>query len=486
MKKLNFTLRFLLTLILLAWGVDASIAQWIRPARYQEMLGSGIDVDWWTDASLYSGTDWATAIADFRNVGIQHVRITLTDDLLSPSDFQLLDRQVNYLLQADIVPIIACKPRIVSGRSPAWHHRHITDWWDAMAYHYQNYPSLLSFDILLEPSATLFSSYTLLNDFYEDCVATIRSTNPCRILFIAPSAGSDPLYLHHLRIPSHANGYLMAEWHFLNRSNYERAWNDWQHRRSYGERWINSRIEAALDWQRRTGIYTWIGGSYFGFATDAAHQSFHLYLTNAFHRARLPFAVRGIHRYYDYHNLHWQQTAMRPMQTIFPRHNFARQGQPAPSVPHAPSSGFSISGRHFNGSPSLHIQQPQKQSASGFRIQDRPNNENHSRIQTGGNGRSSVQPRGNAFSFGKPEQQTSRTNSTTSRNSFTPSASQPSQHRSQSQSQQQSRSRHENSNKPSATPSAQSKSSSSPASAATPHPSTSRRGGGGVARGQRN
>ena len=61
----------------------------------------------------------------------------------------------------------------------------------------------------------MFASYNDLNLFYEDCVNAIRVTNPYRIIFIAPTYNSDPMYLQYLRIPSRANGYLMAEWQSL-------------------------------------------------------------------------------------------------------------------------------------------------------------------------------------------------------------------------------------------------------------------------------
>ena len=135
--------------------------------------------------------------------------------MLTDYDFDRLDRQVNACLRYNIVPIIAFRPRFAHGGQPVLYRNRLTSWWRIMAEHYRGYPARLSFDILIEPNSSMFATTALLNDFYEDCVSVIRVSNPYRILFIAPTYNSDPMYLRHLRIPSRHNGYLMAEWHFL-------------------------------------------------------------------------------------------------------------------------------------------------------------------------------------------------------------------------------------------------------------------------------
>ena len=45
-------------------------------------------------------------------------------------------------------------------------------------------------------------------------VTAIRQTNPTRILMMSPRVRSDAQYLSELKVPTQANGYMMAEWHF--------------------------------------------------------------------------------------------------------------------------------------------------------------------------------------------------------------------------------------------------------------------------------
>ena len=380
MKKMMYLFS---TLLLILAGVEPVRAQWIEPAQYQDMLGRGVDVEWWTDGNDYSSYDWDETLSDYSDACIQHVRITLENDVLTDYDFDRLDRQVNACLRYNIVPIIAFRPRFAHGGQPVLYRNRLTSWWRIMAEHYRGYPARLSFDILIEPNSSMFATTALLNDFYEDCVSVIRVSNPYRILFIAPTYNSDPMYLRHLRIPSRHNGYLMAEWHFLSQANYERAWYNWQHRRAYEERWINQRVQAAIAWQRATGIYTWVGGwatgAWYATGYNAMQEAYTDFLCRALTAARIPFAVRGFSRYYNPAARAWHNVGHAPMRTVFPRGNFAHSGRPVgPAAPamhpqHANRNGFSVGGHRFeqSGRPA---QQPNRQRVDGRHNDNRRDN----------------------------------------------------------------------------------------------------------------
>ena len=380
MKKMMYLISMLLLILA---GVEPARAQWIEPVQYQNMLGRGVDVEWWTDGNDYSSYDWDETLSDYYDAGIQHVRITLVNDVLTDYDFARLDRQINACLRYNIVPIIAYRPSFAHGGQPVLYRNRLTSWWRIMAEHYRHFPARLSFDILIEPNSTMFATTALLNDFYEDCVSVIRVSNPYRILFIAPTYNSDPMYLRYLRIPSRHNGYLMAEWHFLSQANYERAWYNWQHRRAYEERWINQRVEAALAWQRATGIYTWVGGwatgAWYATGYNAMQEAYTDFLCRALTAASIPFAVRGFTQYYNPVARGWHDVGHAPMRTVFPRGNFAHSGQPvgpaAPAMRSHPDqhrNGFSVGGHRFDqsGRPA----QQNRPRVDGRRDNERQNN----------------------------------------------------------------------------------------------------------------
>lgn len=337
-------------LFLLLFGVEQLNAQWIRPAQYQNLLGRGADVDWWTDGQDYSSYDWDRIVSDFSDAGIQHIRITIGRDMMSEVDLQRLDRQINACLRFGIAPVVAYRPDYLRGLSPAYRQARMTNWWRVVAERYRDYSPRLSFDILLEPNRSMFASYDALNDFYDDCVTAIRMSNPYRILFIAPTYNSDPMYLKYLRIPRRADGYLMAEWHFTPQSSYRRAWSNWINRRDYSERLFNDRIRAAAAWQTATGILTWVGGwgsaGYYGTTYTDEAAAFTQFICAALAAVRIPFAVRGVAGFYNPTRHGWYASARRPMGTIFPRGSFGTDRTPAPR-PHQ-GDGFSIGGRRFD------------------------------------------------------------------------------------------------------------------------------------------
>lgn len=341
-------------LFLLLFGVEQLNAQWIRPAQYQDLLGRGTDVDWWTDGQDYSSYDWDRIVSDFSDAGIQHIRITIGRDVMNEVDLQRLDHQINACLHYGIAPVVAYRPDYLRGLSPAYRRARMTNWWRVVAERYRDYSPRLSFDILLEPNSSMFASYGALNDFYDECVTTIRVSNPYRILFIAPTYNSDPMYLKYLRIPRRADGYLMAEWHFMPQSNYRRAWSNWINRRDYSERWFNDRIRAAAAWQTSTGILTWVGSwggaAYFSTTYTDEAAAFTQFICAALAAVRIPFAVHGVAGYYNPVRHGWYASARRPMGAIFPRGGFGPDRRPEPR-PHR-GDGFSIGGRRFDFSPS--------------------------------------------------------------------------------------------------------------------------------------
>lgn len=299
MKKLYS----LISLLALMFGLPCNISAQnyndfgssITPERYQEMLGRGYDADWWNGTDYLDPASLETTVIDLANAGIQHIRICIRKPFLSAADYEMLDYQVNLCLRYDICPIIAFEPAYYDNPGNRVLRSRIRTWWGSMARHYRTYPARLSFSILWEPNNMLFSSYALLNSVYEDCVNIIRDTNPYRILFISPNDYADPMYLSHLCIPRRGGGFIMAEWHFGPYSNRFERMNEWRRDEMRERRWIDSRIEAAMDWQRRTGIRTWAGGwmpdDNYHYARG--HGNYTEYVVSSLHRAGIPFAVRG-------------------------------------------------------------------------------------------------------------------------------------------------------------------------------------------------
>ena len=143
-------------------------------------------------------------------------------------------------------------------------------------------------------------------------MAEIRKTNPERIIIISPVMRSDPEYLKELEIPTEHNGYLMAEWHFYaagpSKTNEKKLWTTGTDEE---KKLIQNKINAALEWQKDTGVPTWVGAWMAGNYNDGNDYTvdeqvrFADYMTDSLEKAGIPYAVNSDTKFYDRENGKW-------------------------------------------------------------------------------------------------------------------------------------------------------------------------------------
>lgn len=181
-----------------------------------------------------------------------------------------------------------------------------------MAERCKDFSPKVSFDLIVEPSDKVKKDVAELNSLYEDCVTAIRKTNPKRIIFIAPPKLSHPESLKYLQTPSQSNSYLMVEWHFYaagpsNTNNKKR----WTSGTAEEKQLIKKSIKVAVDWQKKTGIYTWVGawmpgdynkGDNYSVKEQIAFASF---MTQQLDKYGIPFAINSDDKFYDYQAENW-------------------------------------------------------------------------------------------------------------------------------------------------------------------------------------
>lgn len=285
----------------------------IAPQDYQQMLKKGIDVDWWgrSDKNKY-GKYSELAVKRFAQQGIKHVRFRLHHYQFTDDDFKRLFSQINTCIQYDIIPIIAFSAKPYKENPNVEEHQKVVEWWKRMAENCKDLSPRVSFDLIVEPSDKVKKDVAELNSLYEDCVTAIRRTNPKRIIFIAPHKLSHPEELEHLVIPSQSNGYLMAEWHFYaagpSKSNEKKLWTTGT---TEEKQLIKKSIKLAVDWQKESGIYTWVGAWMPGdYNKENAYSikeqiEFAFFMTKQFDKYRIPFAINADDHFYDYKANNW-------------------------------------------------------------------------------------------------------------------------------------------------------------------------------------
>ena len=282
----------------------------IGPWEYTQKLGKGLDVDWSKTKEGKEAYNSQTA-KDFSDMGINHVRIRIKDDMTDDA-FKLLDKQINDCLENNIVPVIAYQADELKNDPSDKNLKKVVKWWGKVAEHYKDYSYLLSFDLIIEVTDALKKEPERLNEIYEDIVSEIRKTNPDRILMISPRVRSNPEYLNDLKIPTDHNGYLMAEWHFYasgpSKTNKEKLWTTGTDEE---KQIIIDKINLALNWQKKTGIPTWVGAWMPGDYNDGNNYSveeqvvFAKFVSNELDKAKIPFAVNSDTKFYDRKNNKW-------------------------------------------------------------------------------------------------------------------------------------------------------------------------------------
>lgn len=279
----------------------------ILPSEYQAHLGKGMDVDWCKTSAGMSYYN-SKIPSEFKKAGISHVRIRVKDDATDEL-LDLLTKQVNDCLNSDLIPIIAYQADKLKNDPSDENLVEVENWWKTVASHFSETSHMLSFDLIIEVTDALKNMPDRLNEIYERLVSAVRETNPERIIMISPGMRSDPDNLCELVIPSKAEDYIMAEWHFYAsgpaKDNSRKLW-------TFGtdeeKKLIQDKIDAALRWQEKTGVLTWVGawmpgnyndGNDYSVAEQAVFASF---MTEALTKAGIPFAINADSHFYDREN----------------------------------------------------------------------------------------------------------------------------------------------------------------------------------------
>ncbi len=282
----------------------------ISPSDYQKYLGKGMDVDWCktTDGMKYYNEE---TVVDFKKAGVDHVRIRVKDPA-NEETFKYLDKQIADCIANGVIPIIAYQADEFKTSPNKKNIKEVVKWWTTVAERYKDESYLLSFNLIIEPSDNLNKQPEALNEIYEELVTAIRETNPSRIIMIAPVYRSDPGYLQYMEIPSEHNNFLMAEWHFYaagpDKINENKKWTVGTDKE---KKLIIDKINVALDWQKETGIPTWVGAwmpsnyndgdSY----TMIEQIAFSRFLTTSLEDANIPYAVNSDTKFYERETNKW-------------------------------------------------------------------------------------------------------------------------------------------------------------------------------------
>ncbi len=240
----------------------------------------------------------------FRARGLGHVRIRLRE-APTPTLLRHLDKVVADSLAAGLVPVLAYQADAFKDDPTDANLQGMVTWWTTLARRYAKASPKVSFNLIVEVTDALNNNQAQLNKVYEKTVAAIRVTNPRRTIFISPRVRSDPALLGDLAIPSKANGYLAAEWHFYaagpSKTNAKKLWTTG----SPEERQLLlDKFDAAGSWSNRPVSDVgrrWMAGNYNegDDYTPAEQVVFATYVACELDRRQIPYAVNSDTKFFD-------------------------------------------------------------------------------------------------------------------------------------------------------------------------------------------
>jgi len=283
----------------------------ITPAEYQRLLGVGVDADWAKTprAMHYYSREEACA---FKEIGFDHVRIRMREDA-TPELLDHLERVVEDSLALGLTPVLAYKAEYFKEDPSPKNRDRVVAWWRTVAERFQSYPPEVSFDLIIEVTDQLNREPEKLLDLYRRTLAAVRATNPTRIVFVSPRLRSAPEHLHELDPLFARDPYLMAEWHFYaSGPSKENPKKKWITGTPEEKRLILDKIALALEWQRSTGAYTWVGawmpGNYNkgDDYTVAEQVAFATFMGCALRKAGIPYAINQANKFYDEEAGRWR------------------------------------------------------------------------------------------------------------------------------------------------------------------------------------
>ncbi|MFV0516990.1 MAG: cellulase family glycosylhydrolase [Aminipila sp.] len=294
----------------------------ISPSKYQNLLGKGMDVDWSKTEEGRANYSIIT-VKQFVESNVKHVRIRIKDDA-DEKLFNSLDKQIDDCIEAGLIPVIAYQADEFKNKPTEENIKKVVKWWSKIAERYKDKSYFLSFDLLIESTDELNKQPEKLNEIYERLVTQIRKTNPNRIIIMSPRLRSNPEYLNELEIPTMHNGYMMAEWHFYasgpSKTNDEKLWTTGT---EYEKTLILEKIKTACEWQKETGIPTWVGALMPGNYNDGndytieEQVAFADFMTKSLTDANIPFAVNSDTKFYNREDKKWVENMQPVFHTIY-------------------------------------------------------------------------------------------------------------------------------------------------------------------------
>ncbi|MDB6079415.1 MAG: retaining beta-glycosidase [Akkermansiaceae bacterium] len=137
--------------------------------------------------------------------GFDHIRVPvawqyhLENGAIKPALLAALEPVLHHALEKNLRVILNWQHLDPLYKDPAATKAEFFAGWEAVATHFKDWPDTLCFELINEPNASLDGA--VMNDIYRDAIATIRKTNPNRIILADAPQWSSIGSLDRLTLP---------------------------------------------------------------------------------------------------------------------------------------------------------------------------------------------------------------------------------------------------------------------------------------------
>lgn len=192
---------------------------------YVASLGVGFDVR----AAEFPRDMRAHKLCNFNayyKLGMRHVRIRIgmdvTDKTKDPGSnerrgdslLKHLKQVVDDAIQVGMYPIIAYQGGEVEDSPTVANQKHFRKWWKKVFAAFKEYPTSLSFNLIVEVGNNLSTNKNVLLSLYRRSLFDVRKKQKDRVVFIAPTKLSEPTQLYELfKLLKKKDNFLAFEVH---------------------------------------------------------------------------------------------------------------------------------------------------------------------------------------------------------------------------------------------------------------------------------
>jgi endoglucanase len=231
----NFTR--LLTICLML-GLGSAMAATNEPPSFAacKALGPGVNLGNMFEAPTEG--DWGYCVKDeylttIAAAGFKHIRLPVrwsayaaetAPYTIKPTMFERIDQILNQAEAAGLKVVLDIHHYDEFYPNPKAHHERLIGLWQQIATHYQDRSSNLYFEVLNEPTDKV--NPHIWDTIFNDCLVTIRRTNPARPVVVGPVNWNNIHAVPLLQLPPDDN--LIVTFHYYDPFNFTHQGAEWQ------------------------------------------------------------------------------------------------------------------------------------------------------------------------------------------------------------------------------------------------------------------